>query len=81
MTIEVNNLSFDKENRKILNSGTTFSSYGIPINFEVKGEELEKNINFSFTCLFNKDKDSSVAEFESPKKEELHIRFYNPGIV
>jgi len=80
MKLKVTNLSFDKERRTILSNGTTFASYGIPIYFKIEGEDLENTINFTFTCLFDKNEGPSVAKFESPKKEEINIKFYNPGI-
>jgi len=80
MTIKVTNLSFEKEKRTILLNGVTFASFGIPINFKIEGEELEKPLNFTFTCLFDVKEGPCVAKFESPTKEDLNIKFYNPGI-
>lgn len=80
MTIKVKNLGFDKEKRSILLSGITFASFGVPINFEISGEELEQNLNFTFTCLFDEKEGHCIAKFENPTKKDLKIKFYNPGI-
>lgn len=80
MPIKVTNLSFEKGKRTILDNGNTFASYGIPIHFEIKGEELEKPLDFTFTCLFDRNEGPAVAKFDSPTREELNIKFYNPGV-